>query len=55
MPEQMYLVITIRKPVADAAEGEQLYEFVKGRLTDRPDIKITGHVTNHFIDEEPPG
>lgn len=48
----MQLVITLRKEVADREEGEQIYETVKTLLAARPDIQITGHVTNHFVDEE---
>lgn len=48
MPTQMFLVVTLRKPVTDRDQGELIYELVKQRLEDRPDIKITGHVTNHF-------
>ncbi|MBA7701436.1 hypothetical protein ES703_110174 [subsurface metagenome] len=49
----MKLVITLRKEVADRDEGELVFEAVKEKLSDRPDIKITGHVTNHFIEAEP--
>lgn len=49
----MQLVITLRKEVADREAGEAIYELVKQKLEDRPDIKITGHVTNHFIEEKP--
>lgn len=49
----MYLVITLRKEVADQPEGKQIFELVKQRLEDRPDVKVTGHVTNHFYLEEP--
>jgi len=50
----MQLVITLRKDVADQAEGEQTFELVKQKLEDRPDIQITGHVTNHFPESEEP-
>lgn len=50
----MYLVVTIRKDVADRDEGEALYELVKQRLADRPNVKISGHVTNHFEQSPPP-
>lgn len=49
----MQLVITLRKEVPDRDEGERIYEVVKTLLVARPDIKITGHVTNHFDHEEP--
>ena len=47
---QMYLVITIRKPIADAPEGDAIYELVKTKLENRPDLEIKGHVSNHFED-----
>lgn len=50
----MQLIITLRKDVADRDEGEQIYETVKTLLAARPDIKITGHVTNHFTESEEP-
>ncbi len=50
----MQLVITLRKEVADQPEGEQLFELVKQKLEDRPDIIVTGHVTNHFTESEEP-
>lgn len=54
MAQQMYLVITLRRPVDDQAQGTQIYELIKERLTDRPDVDVTGHVTNHFDLGEPP-
>ena len=49
MPEDlMYLIITLRKEVPDRDAGRAIYELVKERLTDRPDVKITGQVSNHF-------
>lgn len=50
----MKLVITLRKEVADRDEGEALYQLVKQKLSDRPDVKISGHVTNHFLEEPEP-
>lgn len=50
----MQLIITLRKEVADQAEGQQTFEAVKQKLEDRPDIKVTGHITNHFEEEEKP-
>lgn len=47
----MQLVITVRKDVTDRDEGEALYEKVKQRMQDHPEIKITAHVTNHFVEE----
>jgi len=51
MADKMYLVITLRKEVADRDEGRAVYDIVKARLADRPDITLGGHITNHFIDE----
>ena len=50
----MRLIITLRKEVEDRDEGEFIYNLVKDRLNDRPDVEISGHVTNHFIEEEEP-
>lgn len=49
----MELVITLRKKVADRDEGEMIFELVKLKLVDRPDIKVNGHITNHFTEQEP--
>lgn len=51
--EKFYLVITLRKEVADRDAGKTIYDLVKQRLEDRPDVQISGHVTNHFDLEEP--
>ncbi|MBA7588064.1 hypothetical protein ES708_30112 [subsurface metagenome] len=48
----MKLVITLRKDVADREAGEAIYELVKQKLEDRPDIEVHGHVTNHFPESE---
>lgn len=53
MADQMYLVITVRKPVENPEQGRTTYDAVKARLADRPELEITGHVTNHFNMEEP--
>lgn len=44
----MELVIVLRKTVPDREAGEALFELVVQRMEDRPDVKVTGHVTNHF-------
>lgn len=44
----MHLVITLRKEVPDRDTGKQIFDLVKDRLSDRPDVIVTGHVTNHF-------
>lgn len=50
----MQLVITIRKEVPDRDTGEAIYQAAKERLSQIADLKITGHVTNHFIEIEEP-
>ena len=53
MADKMYLVITLRKEVPDRNAAHTIYELVKERLDDRPDVIITGLVSNHFdLDEE---
>ena len=52
MPDEMNLVITLRKEVPDRETGEEIFDLVKQRMADRPDVKVTGHVTNHFDLEE---
>lgn len=54
MPPQMQLVVTLRKDVPDQETGEAIFDLVRQRLADRPDIQITGHVTNHFPEPPPP-
>ncbi|MBA7682974.1 hypothetical protein ES703_91330 [subsurface metagenome] len=49
----MNLVITLRKEVDNADQGEVEYEWVKQRLAEHPEVKVTGHITNHFPREEP--
>lgn len=51
MADEMYLVITLRREVEDRDQGKQIFDLVKQKLEDRPDITITGHVTNHFEQE----
>lgn len=48
MADTMNLVITLRKEVPDRDAGKAIYDLVKQRLDDRPDVIVTGHVTNHF-------
>lgn len=48
MPDKMHLVITLRKEVPDRDTGHQIYELVKEKLSDHPDVVITGLVSNHF-------
>lgn len=45
---EMFLVITVRKEVVDRDQGELIFRLIEQRLEDRPDLTLTGHVTNHF-------
>ena len=47
----MELIITLRKEVEDREEGEALYNFVKEKLAEKPNVKVTGMVNNHFVEE----
>lgn len=51
--DKMYLVITLRKEVADREEGRTIYDVVKQKMADRPDVTVNGHVSNHFDLGEP--
>lgn len=48
MEDKMYLTITLRKEVPDRETGRAIFDLVIQRMEDRPDVKVTGHVTNHF-------
>ncbi|GAI35777.1 unnamed protein product [marine sediment metagenome] len=50
---KMYLIITLRKEVPDRETGRVIYELVKERMADRPEVQINGHVSNHFDLGEP--
>lgn len=51
---QMYCVITIRKDVTDADEGQRLYNLITGLIEPVPNIEVKGHVTENFSLEVPP-
>lgn len=48
MADQMVLIITLRKNVADTAEANVIAEFVKEKLLDHPDVKISAQTANHI-------
>lgn len=48
MADKMFLIITLRKEVQNREEGRAIYDTVKSRFEDKPDIGINGHVSNHF-------
>lgn len=53
MPDKMILTVTLRREVPDKDTARQIYDLVKVKLADRPDIKVTGHASNHFDMEGP--
>ena len=53
MADKMYVIITARKEVEDRTEARAVYDTVKSRMADKPDVIITGHASNHFdLDQE---
>lgn len=48
----MQLTIVLRKEVPDEATAQQLYDIVKEKLADQPDVKITASTNNQIIDQE---
>ena len=48
----MKLTIVLRKDVADEAEGQAVFDIVKTRLADRPDVEISGSTSSQCEDPE---
>jgi len=48
MADKMEVVITARKTVPDRETGRAIYDMLKTKLEDNPEIQITGHISNHF-------
>jgi len=46
----MDLIITLRKEVADEEQAEIIYDLVKTRLADYPDVIITGHTSKRLTE-----
>jgi len=42
----MFLTIVLRKEVPDELTGQQIFELVKTRLADHPEVGITGSINN---------
>lgn len=53
MPDQMFVVLTIRMPVQDKEAGKTVYELLKTKLEQWPTATLTGHCTEHInlVDE----
>jgi len=52
MADKMYIVITLRREVPDRDTARIIYDLVKTKMADRPDVEISGHCSNHFDLEE---
>ena len=49
----MFLIITLRKEVADRNAARAIFDIVKQKMADCPDVTVTGHCSNHFdLDDE---
>jgi len=48
----MQLTITLRREVADEDSGEVIFQLVKTKLADHPEIKITGSVQKNMPEDE---
>ncbi len=49
MEEPMKLTIVLRKDVPDRETGQAMFDLVVAFLADKPDVKVTGTVSNHFL------
>ena len=48
MADKMFVVITLRKEVPDRVRAREIYDMVKQKLADHPEIEISGIASNHF-------
>ncbi len=48
MADKGYCVITVRKEVPDRETARAIYDLVKTKMADNPEVEITGHFSNHF-------
>jgi len=54
MADQMFVIITLTKPIPDRDTGRVLFDFVKDKVSDFSEVKVSGHITNHFsLDDTP--
>lgn len=52
MADETTLIVTLRKSVPNEQAGKDLLAVVKQRMSDNPDVIVTGHVTTHIDLEE---
>lgn len=50
----MYLTVVLRKEVADEAQGEALYNIVKDKMSDHPDVTVSGTINSTLPKPEVP-
>ena len=48
----MKLVIILSKEVETAEQGQQLFDIVKARYAEQPDIKVIGNVKTSLTESE---
>ena len=54
MADKGYCIITLRKEVTDRDAARLIFDIVKTRMADRPDVIVSGHFSNHFdLESEP--
>ncbi len=51
MTERITLNITLRKEVPDYETAKTIYEAIKAKLTDQPDITMAGHVSVRYQED----
>lgn len=52
MADELYLTITLRKIIETQEQGRALYDLVKEKMADHPEVKVSGGINNHFSDVE---
>ena len=53
MADKMFVIVTLRKEVPDREAARIIYDLVKTKMADMPDVAVTGHCSNHFDLEVP--
>jgi len=48
MSDQMFVIITLRKVVADKTAAKNIHALIKQKLAEHPEVKIDCHTTDHF-------
>ncbi len=48
MADKGYCIITLRKEVPSREDARAIYDLVKMKMVDRPDVEVSGHFSNHF-------